>query len=86
MSRIMSGAFLSLLALALVAPPAAAQREEAPTLSQIMSEREQQETGIASLSAAQRAELEAWLARYTATVTSVARSGRAALPRAERRG
>lgn len=86
MSRIMSGAFLSLLALALVAPPAAAQREETPTLSQIMSEREQQETGIASLSAAQRAELEAWLARYTATVTSVARSGRAAAPRAERRG
>jgi hypothetical protein len=84
MSRILSGALLSLLTLALVAPPASGQRDDAPTLATIMSEREQQETGVASLSAAQRAELEAWLARYTATVTSVARSGRLAAPRAER--
>ncbi|HJU64584.1 MAG TPA: hypothetical protein VJ596_02855 [Gemmatimonadaceae bacterium] len=76
MSRILSGACLALLALALVPRSAFAQRDSAPNLSALMSERERQETGVSSLNAAQRAELEAWLARYTATVTSVARAGR----------
>lgn len=42
-------------------------------LDEVMSAQDQVQTGVANLSAAQRAQLERWLARYTGTVAAVAR-------------
>ena len=52
------------------------------SLERIMSQEERAATGVGALAPAQRAALEAWLARYTATVTAVA----AGLTRGETRG
>ena len=57
----------ALLLGALAAQPAIAQ---GPDLDRVMSAQERQATGIARLNATERAALEAWLARYTATVSA----------------
>ena len=51
----------------IAAQPTSAQ---GPDLDRVMSAQERQATGIARLNAAERAALEAWLARYTATVSA----------------
>lgn len=45
-----------------------------PTLDALMSARDYRATGVSRLSAAERAALERWLARYTTTVAAAARS------------
>lgn len=68
-----------------IAMPVAAQAQQpAPSLDQVMSPSEQAAAGIAKLTPAERAALEAWLARYTATVGAVVRGlGPAAVPAAQ---
>ena len=64
------------LGVALVMPPAIAgaqQTTSAPSLEQLMSAEERAATGITRLTPAERAAMESWLARYTATVTTVVR-------------
>src|SRR5688572_15009408 len=57
----------ALLLGAIAAQPASAQ---GPDLDRVMSAQEREATGIARLNASERAALEAWLARYTATVSA----------------
>jgi hypothetical protein len=52
-------------------------------LDEVMSAQDQVQTGVANLSAAQRQQLERWLARYTGTVASVTRRLDRAPARAE---
>lgn len=52
---------------AIAAQPAHAQ---APDLDRVMSAQEREASGVARLNASERAALEAWLARYTATVSA----------------
>ena len=64
------------LGVALVMLPVIAgaqQTTSAPSLDQLMSAEERAATGIARLTPAERAAMESWLARYTATVTTVVR-------------
>lgn len=61
------------LALAPLAPQAVAAQQRATTLDQLMSAEEHAAAGIAKLTPTERAALESWLARYTATVTTVVR-------------
>ena len=64
----------ALAASALVVAATIAQAQQpAPSLDQIMSPAEQAAAGIAKLTPAERAALETWLARYTATVGAVVR-------------
>ena len=69
MRRIITHA-LAVGAIALLPGIALAQ---APSLDQLMSPEERAAAGIAKLTPAERASLETWLARYTATVTTVVR-------------
>ena len=66
-------AFISVAALA--ALTLAAQSDPAPRMSDVMSPSELRATGIASLTVAQRAELDAWLVRYTGIVERAASHG-----------
>jgi hypothetical protein len=64
------GTFIPVAALllgAIAAQPASAQ---GPDLDRVMSAQEREATGIARLKASERAALEAWLSRYTATVSA----------------
>ena len=63
-----------LAALAFAAPALAAQNTP-PRMPDVMSPAELRETGVASLTQAQRAALDAWLARYTAIVERAASNG-----------
>jgi hypothetical protein len=60
---------------AFIAPALAAQSPSAPRMSDVMSPSEMRETGLASLTPAQRAALDAWLARYTTIVEHAASYG-----------
>ena len=61
----------------------AQQGTGAPSIEQLMSAEERAATGIARLTPAERVQLESWLARYTATVTTVVRGMQpAAMPAA----
>ncbi len=53
----------------------AAQSDSAPRITDVMSQSEMRETGVASLTPAQRAALDAWLARYTGIVERAASHG-----------
>ena len=66
---------LTLGAVLLVLPvlAGAQQGTNAPSLEQLMSAEERASAGLAKLTPAERASLESWLARYTATVTTVVR-------------
>jgi hypothetical protein len=66
-------AALALAAGALLAAPPLRAQEPAP-LARIMSAEERARTGVDRLGPDERAALEAWLARYTATVAAAARS------------
>ena len=68
------------LALAPLAPQAAAAQQPATSLDQLMSAEERAAAGIAKLTQTERAALESWLARYTATVTTVVRGMQPATP------
>lgn len=57
----------ALLLGAVAVQPASAQ---APDLDRVMSAQEREASGVARLDASERAALEAWLARYTATVSA----------------
>ena len=57
-------------ALALGAAAVETAGAQAATLDRVMSPEERVATGVARLNASERAALEAWLARYTATVSS----------------
>ena len=57
-------------ALALAIAGAATSPVEAQGLDRIMSPQEREATGVARLNGSERAALEAWLARYTATVSA----------------
>ena len=57
----------ALLLGAVAVQPVSAQ---APDLDRVMSAQEREASGVARLSASERAALEAWLARYTATVSA----------------
>jgi hypothetical protein len=63
-----------LTALAFAAPALAAQNTP-PRMTDVMSPAEMRETGVASLTPAQRTALDAWLARYTAIVERAASNG-----------
>ena len=58
----------------------AQQGATAPSLEQLMSAEEIAATGIARLTPAERASLEQWLVRYTATVTTVVRGMQPSVP------
>ena len=64
------GALIPAAALLLGAVAAQPARAQAPDLDRVMSAQERDATGIARLNASERAALEAWLARYTATVSA----------------
>jgi hypothetical protein len=51
-----------------------------PRLERLMSPRELRETGVSRLNVRQRAAFDAWLARYTATVATVATMSRQTAP------
>lgn len=61
-------------AIALAAPPLAAQ-SDAPRMSDVMSQSEMRETGMAALTPAQHAAMDQWLARYTAIIERAASHG-----------
>ena len=67
----------SLAALAALAAPAFTQQPSppAPRMADVMSPAEIRETGVASLTPAQRAALDAWLARYTGIIERAAGQG-----------
>ena len=72
----MNRIFSLLAALALAASALAAQTDaSAPRMPDVMSPTEMRETGVATLSAAQRTALDAWLARYTAMIERAASHG-----------
>ena len=66
---------MTLVAALAVASPALAAQSEAPRMSDIMSSAEMRATGLATLNAAQRAALDAWLARYTGIIERAASHG-----------
>jgi hypothetical protein len=63
----------ALLAALMLMPCALLAQASDVKLDEVMSAQDQMATGIANLSAAQRQNLERWLARYTGTVAAVAR-------------
>lgn len=63
-------------------PVRAQETARAPRLDELMSPEQRRATGVDRLSAAERAALEAWLGRYTATVAAVSRSVSAPAPSA----
>ena len=58
-----------------LAPAHAQQAPSGPRMADVMSPAELRATGIASLTAAQRAALDAWVARYTAIIERAAARG-----------
>ena len=69
--------FTTLFAALALAAPAFAQQlaGDAPRMPDVMSPAEMKETGLNMLSPAQRAALDAWLARYTALIERAASHG-----------
>lgn len=65
--------FPALLVAMMLVPGALAAQASDVRLDEVMSAQDQMATGVANLSAAQRQNLERWLARYTGTVAAVAR-------------
>jgi hypothetical protein len=63
----------SALVAATVLAASVASAQNDVRLDEVMTAQEQVQTGVANLSAAQRQQLERWLARYTGTVAAVAR-------------
>jgi len=61
---------VSILALATLALPLAAQTPAPLRIDALMSERDRQETGVTRLTAAERQAFERWLARYTAAAVA----------------
>jgi hypothetical protein len=68
-TRVLSAFFAALI----VMPCALSAQASDVKLDEVMSAQDQMATGVANLSAAQRQNLERWLARYTCTVAAVAR-------------
>ncbi len=64
------GTIVSAAALLLGAVAVQPARAQSPDLDRVMSAQEREATGITRLNANERAALEAWLARYTATVSA----------------
>lgn len=64
------GTFIPAAALLLGATAARPARAQAPDLDRVMSAQEREASGVARLNPSERAALEAWLARYTATVSA----------------
>jgi hypothetical protein len=75
MTGLRKGMLGALAAIALIAAPARAQTDSTLHMDQVMSPQEMQATGVSSLSPEQRAALDAWLARYTNTLSIIARHG-----------
>ena len=65
----------ALLAACAVSASAIGAQTDAPRMSDVMSNTELKETGIAALSPAQRSALDQWLARYTSMVERAASHG-----------
>jgi hypothetical protein len=68
-TRVLSAFFATLMLM----PCALSAQASDVKLDEVMSAQDQMATGVANLSAAQRQNLERWLARYTGTVAAVAR-------------
>ena len=64
------GTFIPVAALLLGAVAMEPAGAQGPGLDRVMSPQEREATGVARLNAGERAALEAWLARYTATVSA----------------
>lgn len=73
MTRKLMGTIATTAVLLLVPLAAWAQTSTRVSLDHVMAPEERVATGVANLSASQKASLESWLARYTATVSAVAR-------------
>jgi hypothetical protein len=76
-TRVLSAFFATLMLM----PCALSAQASDVKLDEVMSAQDQMATGVANLSAAQRQNLERWLARYTGTVAAVARRLDRAPPR-----